>query len=472
MSIIDYFQKPNASRILLVEVQRNDSVNTKYFMSDSFYITEPSDTPSNLQYSPVIADGGIPALRRDLGDVFRSNASTAFGTINLADETVQFISDSTSGVDQINLVKGAKVDIYLAAPVSLFPRSDAILLMSGLISNSSGDADGNISFEVVDYSQYISQQVLQVTDKPKCWGYVRNIQPVIYDPTTRKYFVNDGPIESIEALYDDGVVISTSDYTTNYSEGSLTLSYNPVGILTADVKGSKPSGVWLTSTEDIISDMLTSTGVSITNTFNLPTGTIGYFTNQSENLDSIFNKLTKGCGGYWLVDRTGVLTFDTFPEVSGLGKVYTEQEIIQGSLQYQSIDELFETFPYSYRNNWTLVQAKEGADAVIGVFMSKNYLEGFSTLASPDSELQYSTAPLTQTYFDSDTDSAVVIDKIKTLYSSPRININFTAPFSNTLSLGDTVTVMFYNKEFTGVVTSVSDEYSSSYPTQKIQVLS
>lgn len=471
MSIQDYFQKPDAERFLLLEFQRSDSESTRYYISDAPYTTSPSDTPSNLPYSPVIGVRGIPQLRRTLSDAFRGGASSSFGTVELVDSLVQYVDDSGRGEDTLFTPKGCMVYGYIAAPVGEFPRTDAIPLLVGKVGRTGGDSSGTLTVEITDGSETLSGQNVQVQEKPLSFGYVRNMTPVLIDPSTRTYAVHDSAVEDIVAVYDTGVTLNPSLYTKDLTAGTFTLVNPSTGVITADVKGAKVAGTWLSSTEQIIEHLLDRAGVSsFTVSFDIPSGVIGYLLTQSQEIGSILDELMRGVGGYWIVDRLGELQFKQYPLASGLGSVFTENELI-GSVSYEDDFQLYGNVPYSYRNNWTVIQPLSGAEALLSVFFTKEYLEGSVEFGAKNPEFEYGTSPLVKTFFDSNGDASSIANRFLSIYQIPRKIVKAVVPFSETLTIGQTVTLMFNDKEFTGVVTTVVDVFDGNYPLQEIEVL-
>ena len=126
MTLEEYFQTPQAERILLIEIVRNDVSSTTYYLSDSDYITENDDTPANLFYSPVIGGTGLSDIRKVLNDPFSGQASTGFGEITLVDDQVWTSISGSFSEETINLVRGATVTAWLAGPPRVYSRADAI----------------------------------------------------------------------------------------------------------------------------------------------------------------------------------------------------------------------------------------------------------------------------------------------------------------------------------------------------------
>ena len=66
------------------------------------------------------------------------------------------------------------------------------------------------------------------------------------DVTPPVFQVHNGQIESLVAVYDDAVDITTHT-TANLTAGTFTVDVPIVGAITADVKGDKRSGVYRTT---------------------------------------------------------------------------------------------------------------------------------------------------------------------------------------------------------------------------------
>lgn len=90
--------------------------------------------------------------------------------------------------------------------------------------------------------------------KPRAFGYVLNVEPPLVDPANLIFQVNDGPVQSIDAVYDRGSSISVDSdfvdyaslvgaptspgfFSTCLSLGFFKLGSSPAGTVTADVVG-------------------------------------------------------------------------------------------------------------------------------------------------------------------------------------------------------------------------------------------
>lgn len=466
-----YFQKPDAQRFLLLEILRKNASQTTYYLSDAPYTTSPSDTPANLQYSPVIGGTGLPGIRRTLNDPFEGSASTGFGSITLIDRNVS----TSEGVDrfesQIQTPRGAVVSAYLSGPLSLFPRSSAMPLLTGTVARSGGSSEGDVTFEITDGAEFIRNKTVNAQDFPLSFGLVRNISPKLINPAQRIYAVHDSRIQSIDAVYDNGVLLNPSQYSVDLLNGQFTLNQNPIGVLTADVKGAVVNSVWLQSTEDITRELLRRSNINSTQVYSLPIGLIGLYLNANELLGSILDRLMTGVAGYWLIDDL-VFTAAQFPipNSSGSIAIFTENEIID-EVTYEDDDRLYKQINYSYRNNYTLYQSAPGASAAQATFSQLEYLQGNVQDGSPIAELEYQDSPEINTLFDQANDAASVANRVLSIYRTPRKRLKLTVPFTSSLKLGDNIFISFSSLEFTGAIVSIVDIFDGSYPVQELEVL-
>lgn len=120
-------------------------------------------------------------------------------------------------------------------------------------------------------------------NKPKPWVFGRalNVEPVLIDAVNSVFqFSAYGPIQAINALYERASDFGASigDYAsyaalvaatiprgrwgTCLASGLVRLGAPPYGVVTGDVDGDKPSGIWLRKTGEIISRIATNAGIS------------------------------------------------------------------------------------------------------------------------------------------------------------------------------------------------------------------
>ena len=475
MTLTDYFAKPDAKRILLLEIQRTDAAATCYRLSDEPYITDPADTPSSCAYSPIIGGSGLPEFRRVVNDVFDGGASTGFGTVTLASTSAAYTSSAGAGNAVMTLPRGTAVTLKVAAPRDQFAYSTAITLATGKINRIGGSSDGDLSLEIIDGSADIAakQIAIDTAVAPLCFGYCRNVTPFLTDPATLKYTVHDSAVNDITAVYDDGVLLTLgTDYTKTVASGYFNLVGSPAGTITADVQGAKVSGTWMQSTQQIIGNLLDRAGVtSYTRAFNsVPSGTIGLYLSATDTLGNILNKLMQGCAGYWYLNRIGVLTFAQYPLPSTATVAYDEKSLLDKIVLDES-DRLYSSIKYQYRTNWTSQsQVRPAATAAQAAFAASAGLLAGTTM-TPIVEYTYTDSPLLVTYFDGSADAAAVAARMQTLYGVPRKILNTTVPYSDTLDLNAQVSLSWFGTSYSGAVVSLGDVFDGAYPKQRITVV-
>ena len=470
MTIAEYFERPDAQRVLLVDIQRSDASTTCYRLSDAYYVTEAGDTPPSLSYAPVIQE--LPEFRRTLSEPFDGEASTGYGTFRIADADVSYTASGGHGTGDIALRRGSAITVKMAAPRHLFPLSDAVPLASLKVRRIGGSSDGSITFEAIDRTQEIADKAITIDTAvgPQTWGYARNMTPFLTAPATLKYAVHTGAVEDIVEVYDQGVALGSGvGFTKNNAAGTFVLASSPAGVVTADVKGGKVGGVWLDSTAEIITQLLSNAGVSITTNINLPTGVVGIVISESTTLGEVLTQLCRGCAGYWLIDRTGELVAAQYPVPAGGGTTFDDLSLSEAS--FEDVDRLYDKVRYAYRKNWTQYQALPAATTAQATFAASQGIENELTGTPADTELDHETSPLFQTYFDAQADAQAVAQRLLDIYLSPRKLITTTVPYSEALDIGTAVTLGFDGQSFNGAVVSVVDRFGQQYPIQQITVI-
>lgn len=471
MAITDYFLQTNSRRILLAEITRSNANATVYRLADQPYVTEPSDTPANCPYSAVIAS--LPELSRKLPDHFSGSASTSFGTLSLASRNGVY-TGTVSGYEDMQLPRGAIVTLKLAAPRSLFPHSSALTLAVGKVGRIGGKSDGTLTAEITDGSDAIKRAVIPVTTKPLAFGKVRNAAPFLTTPASLIYTLHDGPIQAVDAVYDDGVLIPGANYTVNLTNATVTLANTPAGQVTVDFQGQKTGGVtYLSNTQQIVGELLSRAGFgALTQTYSsLPTGTIGLYLTQTTDLEELLTSLLRGCGGYWFMTSTGDFKAALFPIPGTPGDTYTDDSLLD-EVDYAADDRLHSAIRYNYQRNWTQYQSRTGASTTQADFSPRQAYEGSVVDGAPLAEYIYQTSPILETYFDANGDAATAATRYLNIFRQPRWLLeNVNVPFLYTRELGDAVSIQFDGLSFDGVVMGITNVFTGDYPTQVLEVM-
>lgn len=190
--------------------------NIKY-LSSAPYISKPTDTPPNQPYDDSIID--VPKFSSILGDVLDGYTVPSWGDVIIdnslfdKDEWFDFAWD------------GRTASLLLGSPK--WSRSDFRSLLTGTIT-AAPVANGNL---------------IKLSIKDKQWELNKPIQTqLIGDPVLisgNTYSVSKLPIDSIDEVWDAGVLVNANDYTTSPSTqpATFTLNYSPAGRLAVKLTG-------------------------------------------------------------------------------------------------------------------------------------------------------------------------------------------------------------------------------------------
>lgn len=103
------------------------------------------------------------------------------------------------------------------------------------------------------------------TPKPLAFGYCFNVTPVLVDPATRTYQCHDGPVQDIPAVREGGVLLTRvssapgiGQYSVDLSTASFQLGFDPLRIVTNDVKGDATGGLYVYTPATIAKRILLS----------------------------------------------------------------------------------------------------------------------------------------------------------------------------------------------------------------------
>lgn len=473
-TIAQYFQQPDAQRILLLHIARSDANATTYRISSKPYATEAADTPASTLYSPILA--GLPEFRRTLNEPWDGGASTGFGTVTLIDDEAAYTNSvPASGFAAMTLPRGSVVTVKMAAPRHLYPLADAVTLAVGRVNRLGGDSDDRRTLEIVDQTKTIAAApiTVDVTQGPLTYGEAYHITPVLVDPGTLKYSVHgDGAVQSIDDVFDDGVPVT---FTATASAGTFTLALAPAGKVTANVKGAKPSisgtPTYVTSTQAIMERLIARAGITgLSTSFSLPSDTIGYHISASTTLGECLTELARGCGGYWLIDRTGTLVVAQYPVPASGGTTFDSTAILD-QVTWTEWDRLHNPIRYQYKPNWSPgLQAKPAATTAVANFLAGQGEVGGVSI-TPAAETTYTESPIFRTFFATQTPAQTVAERLRTLYSVPRKVMECTLPYSETLSIGSTLSLTFNGTTYDGAVIAVADVFGEGPPVQRLSVL-
>jgi len=285
--------------VVMNNLDESGNSNAVYLASEPF-ISNATDTPAHTPFDEYILDGG--ALTRRITEAFYGYSTTGLGAINLS------LNDELIAIKNNGNIKGQDIDIYLGEPSQAFADFTLIAKTQGNELKRTSDSEISLTFK--DNAERLNQSITS-TGEPLTYGTVFNIEPVLEDASTLVYRVHDGAIEDITDVRDGGLSVS---FTKDLTNGTFTLSTAAQGRITCDVKGAKVSGTHLTSAKQIIPDLASRIGETISESdINIDEFELGIFINDEQTLSSVLDKVALSVMGYWRYDRFGGFEFNLLP---------------------------------------------------------------------------------------------------------------------------------------------------------------
>jgi hypothetical protein len=285
--------------------------------------------------------------------------------------------------------------------------------------------------------------------RPKAWGYLSNITPVLVVPNMKLFQVNDGPVNDIPAVYNraasvtydrdyadyDALVAASvppGKYATCLSCGLFRVNFVLEGEVTADVEGDATDGDFVFTSADIVKRVLSQvvsvpTGIE-NNGFDLVNALqpapIGYYldTSSSAMVADVISDIMGGIGGYGGFQRDGQ-KFDIglFRAPSGVPSAsYDETDIID--IKREQLPSGISPQPYRYRvawgRNWTQQTDIAGSVAEERVsYLSEPYRLAEATDASIKVDHPLAQDPeVVESYFRDEADAAAEATRRLNLY--------------------------------------------------------
>ncbi len=332
----------NKERTVLVEAKAySGGVEVTRYMSSRGFTSAPSDTPSNTAYEDILLT--IPQIRSVLAEVFTGKSFVTFGDLSI---------DNASGVRDSWLADswdGRDVTVYLGDPE--WTKADYRMVFMGSIEDINAPTTRLITLRIRDRQHLFSVPVSlnrvggsgTTKDRriPLAYGEVKNAQPVLIDAAARKYQWHDGQVQSVDAVYDNGVAIAT--YTADLTLGTISLTAPATGTITLDGKGSKTGGTYVNKIADIAQRIITERSVITVGSIDTATvtqlntdapGVAGvYFSKDTTTVLQALDEVLGKSGAYYTVSRIGKVSMGLFAAPAGVPVVYlTDDDYELGSL--------------------------------------------------------------------------------------------------------------------------------------------
>ncbi len=501
-----WLEDPSAIRCLLVVAQYNDGgpTDTTVYFSNRNYIADstgkPGEIPANTFFNPIVGVG----LEYTESISLDGSASISFGDLSI---------DNTNGVNDSYLEyvwANRPIQVYIGDPLK-HSTDDFTKIYSGYVSDIGAKDVNSINLRLRDFMQRFNCPITEATienidptiasglipgytytfsaskDKdtilPLVFGEVFNISPLLIDPNNVIYMVNNGPIERVIEVRDNGMPLTEgTNYNVDLTKGIIYFLTMPAGAVTCSVQGVKVNtGTYSNKVSDIIkyilkthgNDVLTDSDLDLT-TFNTFSSTytqpVGIFIQDKSNVIDVCQQLASSIGAQVVATRSGKISLIRLDIPSAGSKIINDEDILQGSLAVSEKLEVVCAVKLAYAKNWTIQEglvtgipsahkeemAKEWLNiesidsAVQNKYKISNKVEAVPTLMITDSGLQVTNEA----------------ERRLNMRKVPRFIYEMECtPKAITLQLGEMITLQYYRFGMSsgkyGQVVSISTNWDS-----------
>jgi hypothetical protein len=318
-------------------------VRVLYFSTGAGFTTRPTETPPNVTFRPLVLQPAF--VRRDLFSegTTLGRSRIGYGDLVLNNEDGALDALIDYGFD------GRPVVIRVGPPEGSYPGAFSTVLTGSM--EQPEITSGRVTIRIHD-RQFDADRPLQTTKylgdnalpnglegvaddlkgkpKPVCYGVVRNVPAIPVNTNRRIYQVNDGPVVSVDAVYDRGSqLVKDTDYISRVdmettapgaglfrawpAGGYFRLGSAPAGLVTADategasVAERTTAQVWkrlLNGRALIPTSDISAADLSALDTRN--PAPIGVWAPDEERQNAVLDRVTQSAGAWWGVDRSGV----------------------------------------------------------------------------------------------------------------------------------------------------------------------
>ena len=304
-------------------------------------ITRPDDDPADQMLKGTLEK----AFRIDR-NVLGANRIGEQVTIGFGEVTLTNVEGDYDFLSIDNTPQGQRIDIRMGDRTK--PYATWRTILSGFMTDHRIDRD-KITFRLRDAGHQLDVPLspnvyagtggqeggedLEGKRKPRWFGWLKEVSPVLVIPASLAYQLNDGEINSVSNVYVRGVALSfdsdhasvtemnaaslsVGEYATCLAEGWVRIAVaggSEIGQVTVDFAGDKAGGVFVQTTADIVRRMLGVTTIAdpadlVTLSFSelntvqpAPVG-VGIPAGDESTVAQVAGRLMAGIGG-WLGAR-------------------------------------------------------------------------------------------------------------------------------------------------------------------------
>jgi len=339
------------------------------------------------------------------------------------------------------------IDIYFGDV--RWPKADFIQLLSGTIRDI--DSQDNETLDLV-FKDKLERLNMALTDEklggstnnkdrllPTLFGEGHNLSPLFSDPTILEHTINNGEIERIIEVRDNGQPVSITEDLPN---GLFELNQQSFGKVTVDAQGDKFGGIYRKTIADIIERIVTGFGLAANrftagdidsanfSAFNAANQQpVGIYAESKENILNIISDLADSIGAKPIITPLGKMQLFqlTLPPPSTT-RTITTQDIEDDSLHIVSRTEVRGAVKIGYALNWTV---QKNLETVIPDKHKETFERDFYTVvaenATTKADYRLDAEPTQRnTYLLVEADALAEANRELTMAEVPRVTYGFT----------------------------------------------
>lgn len=324
------------------------SVETLRYSTGAGFVTAPGDTPANTYFEPRVQQPALikRAMFSGTNTLGQSRVSTGDLVLINADGGLDFMEDYS--------FNGRAIEIWYGPETGTYP-TDFEQVLIGTMKDALVGNDV-VTIRIKDLQEDLEQPIqttkylgnnslpaglegvagdLKGKPKPLCYGVVKNIAPPLVNTSKLIYQVNDGAVNSVDAVYDRGISLgyTTSEWSTTYTPASgaaFSVIYSPeldlyvLGALGGVIATSPDGTTWTARTSTFGADGILGLAWSAADTIFVAVGETGKVATSPDGITWTSRTGAFGTDRHWRVRYSTDL--DLFCAVGQNGKIATSPD--------------------------------------------------------------------------------------------------------------------------------------------------